>query len=97
MPRHAEAAAATFGLVRSARFGRVTPWERRQLRKAAGRFLSRDCRAPAWAGSLTQLSGFVPVHRADQPLTRYRWEGRLHESTGSNMWSFITKSRAYRQ
>ena len=37
------------------------------------------------SGSLVQLSGFVLVQCADQPLTRYRCAGRDHESTGSNM------------
>ena len=62
----------------------------------AGRFLSLSrLAAPApCAGSLTQLSGFVLAQRADQPLTRYRWDGRDQESTGSNMWSCRTKSWA---
>ena len=44
--------------------------------------------------SLTQLSGAWFRHLADQAETMYRWSGSDHDLTGSNMWSFRTKSRA---
>ena len=88
----------TFGLVRLAFFSCFTPCVRRQLVNAAGRLAScPPAPPPACAGSLTQLSGLAEPHRADHSLTRYRWDGRDHESTGSNMWSFSTKSLAYVQ
>lgn len=64
----------------------------RQDWKAAG------SRLPVlWVGSLTQLPGLLVVQCADQPLTMYRWAGRLHDATGSNMWSSRMKSSAYVQ
>ena len=41
--------------------------------------------------SLTQLIGERFAHLADQPDTMYRWSGRHHDFTGSNMWSASTK------
>ena len=82
----------------------MTPWARMHCPNAGGRAPSAARSAdlerpapPAWAGLLTQLSGLAFAQVADQLLTRYRWDGRLHESTGSNMWSSSAKSPAYVQ
>ena len=47
--------------------------------------------------SLTQLIGERFLHLADQADTMYRWSGSDHDFTGSNMWSWSTKSLAYAQ
>ena len=47
--------------------------------------------------SLTQLMGERFLHLADQADIRYRWSGSDHDFTGSNMWSWSTKSLAYVQ
>ena len=43
---------------------------------------------------VAQLIGERFRHRADQADTMYRWSGRDHDFTGSNMWSSRAKSFA---
>ena len=54
-----------------------------------GRSAGRVCSA------FTQLDGLsFWVQNADHSETRNRWDGRLQEAFGSNMWSWRTKSLA---
>jgi hypothetical protein len=53
---------------------------------------------PGACSALTQLIGLPRCeHFADQPETMKRWDGRLHDVSGWNKWSWSTKWRAYDQ